>query len=114
MDRLSVSFAPDYERERTSWSETDFPPPPLSPGDLPSDASVKVNVFNMNEGGSGGGGASPSPVMPPGQGQYPGNRLSLAVASGLTNFISFSCFMTTNKSFCKLLLHVLIYILSVA
>ncbi len=82
MDRLSVSFAPEYERERLSWSDADYPP--QSPGEIGSDASVKVNVFNMME--QGGGGTSPSPVMPPGQGQspsfYQGNRLS-AVVSGL-------------------------------
>lgn len=94
VDRLSVSFAPEYERERSSWSDTDYGDPhhlpPSSPGDLPSDVSVKVNVLNMNEGGAmvGGGGGSPSPVMPPGQGQSsplnPGNRLSVvAVVSGL-------------------------------
>ncbi len=98
MDRLSVSFAPDYERERTSWSDHDSELlPPLSPGggQLPSDdASVKINVFDMTEnkgggGASGGGGGSPSPVMPPGQGQSSafnsGNRLSVAaiIPSGL-------------------------------
>jgi hypothetical protein len=84
VDRLSVSFAPEYER--TSWSESDYPPHPHTPTEIPSDVSVRVNVFNMNEGVNPGG--SPSPVMPSGQGHsfYQGNRLSAVVVSGLTIF----------------------------
>jgi len=84
-----VSFAPEYN-DKSSWSDgVDFCSPQPSPIQelLPSDASVKVNVFNMGESGGGGGGASPA-AAPPSQGQgqsSSGNRLSVLL-SGLRFF----------------------------